>query len=99
GTYVLRHRMVKENVAWFDQIQKTTVTVGPPLAASYSSSPPTAWSPGETKTYAITVTNTGAQTWNAGGTNIVRLGVQFGSASDYPHDGWATDQRFFLPND
>jgi hypothetical protein len=27
GTYVLRQRMVKENVAWFDQVQDTTVTV------------------------------------------------------------------------
>lgn len=27
GSYVLRHRMVKEDVAWFAQIQKTNVTV------------------------------------------------------------------------
>ena len=27
GSYVLRHRMVKEQVAWFTQIQKTNVTV------------------------------------------------------------------------
>jgi len=31
GAYVLRHRMVKESVAWFDQIQKTNVAVAPPL--------------------------------------------------------------------
>jgi hypothetical protein len=27
GTFVLRHRMLKDHVAWFDQIQKTNVTV------------------------------------------------------------------------
>jgi hypothetical protein len=27
GSYVLRQRMVKEAIAWFDQIQKTNVTV------------------------------------------------------------------------
>lgn len=99
GTYTLRNRMVKENVAWFDQIQKVPVAVGNVLAANYGSSPPTTWSAGQTQAYNITVTNTGSQTWNAGGTNIVRLGVHFGTASDWPHDGWATDQRFMLPND
>jgi hypothetical protein len=27
GSYTLRHRMVKEAVAWFDQMQRTSVTV------------------------------------------------------------------------
>jgi len=45
GSYVLRHRMAQQGVTWFGQIQKTNVTVAgqPPLAASYSASPPTAW--------------------------------------------------------
>jgi hypothetical protein len=73
--------------------------IAPALSASYTSSTPTIWAPGATFTYNVTVQNTGTQTWNAGGNNIVRLGVQFGTASDWPHDGWATDQRFFLPND
>lgn len=99
GTFILRNRMVKENIAWFDQIQKVNAAVGNVLAASYNSSPPTTWSAGQTQAYNVTVTNTGSQMWNAGGTNIVRLGVHFGTASDWPHDGWATDQRFMLPND
>ncbi len=99
GTYVLRNRMVKENVAWFDQIQKVNVSVGNVLAASYTSSPPTSWNVGETKAYDVTVKNIGTQTWSAGGPNPVRLGVHFGTSSDWPHDGWATDQRFYLPND
>jgi hypothetical protein len=101
GSYVLRQRMVKEAIAWFDQIQKTNVTVAPQpaLAASYSASPPTAWTGGQTQTYAITVTNTGSQTWNASGSNMVRLGIHFGTASDGWGVGWATDQRFSLPAD
>src|SRR5207245_5655705 len=33
------------------------------LAASYSSTPPTSWSTGQTQSYAITLTNTGSATW------------------------------------
>jgi hypothetical protein len=71
----------------------------PPLAASYSASPPTAWTAGQTQTYAITVTNTGSQTWSATGTNRFLLGIHFGTASDGWGVGWATDQRFSLPAD
>jgi hypothetical protein len=100
GSFVLRHRMVKEGVTWFDQIQKTNVTVvQPALGASYSSTPPTSWSSGQTQTYALTVTNIGTQTWSAGGSNPVRLGIHFGTASDVPGTGWATNQRFSLPAD
>jgi hypothetical protein len=93
--------MVKEGVAWFAQILKTNVTVAaqPVLAARYSASPPTAWASGQSQTYAITLTNTGSQTWTAAGSNRVRLGVAFGTSSDTPGVGWATDQRFSLPAD
>jgi hypothetical protein len=77
----------------------TAGTAGATLAASYSSTPPTTWTTYQTQTYPVTVTNTGTATWNATGTNYFRLGVEFGTASDWPGDGWATDQRFRLPND
>src|SRR5439155_859945 len=82
GNFILRHRMMKEGVAWFDQIQKTNVVVSgaSALAAGYTSSPPTSWTSGQTQTYSISVTNTGTQTWAAGGTTPVRLGVHFGTA-------------------
>jgi hypothetical protein len=101
GSYVLRHRMAQQGVTWFGQIQKTNVTVAaqPALAASYSASPPTAWTAGQTQTYAITLTNTGTQTWSATGTNRFLLGIHFGTASDGWGVGWATDQRFSLPAD
>jgi len=97
GPYVLRHRMVKEGVAWFSQIQKTNVTVGT-LTASYSSTPPTTWQVGVPRTYAITVTNTGTQTWTTSEPYPVHLAVHFGDASDACCT-WATDQRIVLPND
>ena len=100
GSYVLRHRMLKENVAWFSQIQKANVTVAlAALSAAYDSIPPNIWAANQSQSYTITMTNTGAQAWNAGGTQTVRLGVHFGTASDGPHDGWVTDQRFYLPAD
>jgi hypothetical protein len=97
GAYVLRHQMVKEGVAWFSQIQKTNVSVGT-LAASYASSPPTAWQPGVPRTVPVTVTNTGTQTWVVAEPNPVHLSVTFGGASD-ACCSWATDQRVILPND
>src|SRR5213075_467729 len=43
GTYVLRDRMVKEYVAWFQTMEKVNVSVDN-LHASYSGTPPTTWS-------------------------------------------------------
>src|SRR5688572_3190092 len=85
GSFVLRHRMLKEGIAWFPQIHKTNATVtaastSAPLAASYTISPPTAWTAGQPQSYSVTMTNTGSQAWNAAGTNIVRLGVHFGTS-------------------
>ncbi len=77
----------------------TSTPTGPALAASYSSNPPTSWTAGQTQIYQVTVTNTGAQTWNAGGSNPVHLGVHFGTSSDGIGDGWSTDQRFTLTSD
>jgi hypothetical protein len=101
GSYILRHWMVKELVAWFDQERKDAVTVSsvPALAAAYNVSPPTSWSQGQSQTYTITVTNQGAETWLAGGATPVHLGVSFGGASEIPGVGWITDQRFALPSD
>lgn len=74
-----------------------TLTVLPPRAA-YDVRPPPVWSPGETRTYSVRVTNTGSDAWNTRGFYPVRLGVQFGTESEIPLDGWLTDQRFELPS-
>jgi hypothetical protein len=99
GSYVLRHRMVKENVSWFTSQAKTNVTVSNlySLAATYAVTPPTQWNRSEFKTYSITITNTGALSWTNTGTNKVQLGVYFGSSSDAVGAWTVQPYRFALP--
>jgi glucose/arabinose dehydrogenase len=94
GAYVLVHRLVKETEAWFDQISRTTVnvTTNAPLAATYSATLPLAWRAGEVKTYSITLTNTGYETWLNNGSTPVNLGVFFAGVANPPIT------RFVLPN-
>lgn len=106
GSYVLRHRLVKEGTAWFDEIDETPATVTSSaeswarlLSARYEVSPPVTWASGETRSYDVTVTNAGPSTWNTEGGSFVRLGVSFGGESDAPAEEWATDERFTLPGD
>src|SRR4029079_749938 len=98
GTYTLRHRMFSEQDGYFNEIQRTSVSVEK-LSATYTSTPPTIWQPGETKTYSITLVNKGSKTWSATSTNKVNLGVYFDGSSD-DIGAWATEpKRFALPND
>ncbi|HEY2414854.1 MAG TPA: PQQ-dependent sugar dehydrogenase [Pirellulaceae bacterium] len=98
GTYVLRDRMVKEYVAWFNTMEKINVTVDS-LTASYSGTIPTTWSTGQAQRYSITVTNRGTTTWHAAGADQVRLGVYFGKTSDTPPTTAGAIKYFNLPND
>jgi hypothetical protein len=97
--------MVKEAQFWFSQFADVSVTVGQPLwAATYSvaGSTPTSWGGGQTQSYSVTITNTGSQTWPAGGPNPVHLGVHFastGGGEGSNFTSWHTDQRFSLPAD
>jgi glucose/arabinose dehydrogenase/PKD repeat protein len=70
-----------------------------PLSASYVSNPPTTWAPGQVASYPVTVTNTGTQTWPAGGTNAVHLTAYFGGSSDACCTWTVEPIRFNLPND
>jgi hypothetical protein len=98
GSYTLRHRMFSEQDGWFNEIQRTPVSVEK-LNVQYIVSPPTTWKPGETKTYSITLVNKGTKTWNALGTNKVQLGAYFDGSSD-AIGAWATEpKRFALPHD
>lgn len=98
--YVLRHRMVRAGDQWFAQMQRLNATVAAPtLSATYTGTPPTIWNNLLKPTYTVTLLNTGTQTWNATGTNQVRLGIYFGGESDAAN-AWTTQpQRFTLPND
>jgi hypothetical protein len=61
-------------------------------------SPPTTWAQGESKTFDVTLTNTGNIAWPSSGTNPVRLGIHF-TAQAGSCCTWFTDQRFNLPHD
>ena len=102
GTYRLRHRMA-HGYEWFREGPEPTVNVvSTPekwfeiLSADYDVAPAESWAAGQTRTYEVTVTNTGSYTWNPDGPKRVRLGVHFSGESDAPDTGWATDQRFEL---
>jgi fibronectin type 3 domain-containing protein len=104
GSYVLRQRLVQENIAWFGMLEATAVTVGgtpmtPALSATYSGSPPLYWQPGQTKTYTLTVTNTGSQTWYHQGPNAVDLGIYFNGTGDSAGQWPSEPMRAFLSAD
>jgi hypothetical protein len=75
-------------------------TSTPPWSASYATAnTPSTWTPGQTQTYAVSITNTGNQTWAAGTANPVHLGVHFATQGGAPTYQWLTDQRYSLPAD
>ncbi|WP_254510129.1 PQQ-dependent sugar dehydrogenase [Anatilimnocola floriformis] len=96
GSLVLRHRMVRENVGWSDQMLKTTVNIQKTLAATYTGTIPTTWGAGETKTITLTVKNTGTQAWNVTGANQVRLGFYWGGDNDDVGAGLGEPERVYL---
>jgi hypothetical protein len=103
GNLVLEYQMVKEGQFWFDQYADVNVTVAPSWAATYSvGSTPTSWSRSQSQTYSVVLTNNGTQTWPAGGSNPVHLGVHFaatGGGGSVNYNSWYTDQRIALPAD
>jgi len=61
---------------------------------------PTNWGTNQTQSYSVTLTNNGNQTWLAGGTYPVHLGVRFANAGGGAgNNTWYTDQRLSLPAD
>jgi len=108
GNLVLEYQMVKEQEFWFGQFADVNVTVAAPTwSAIYTvTNTPISWAVNQTQTYSVTITNAGNQTWPAGGTNPVHLGVHFattgggqGVSGWAAGNGWFTDQRFTLPAD
>src|SRR5438128_943310 len=98
---VLQAQLVREQQFWFFQTGPMSVTdAAPAWDASYDlSQVPHLWTAGQTQTVAVAVTNTGNQTWPAGGSNPVHLGLHFAAGPGQPYAGWLTDQRVTLPAD
>jgi len=66
GPYEFQWRMVQERVEWFGEASpKVTVTVGRSNGADFvSQTVPTVMFPGDTADVSVTMTNTGASTWD-----------------------------------
>jgi hypothetical protein len=97
GEFVLRHRMVQEHRAWFAQIGKVHPTFS--VDATYVNDTPTIMTPGERRTFGVTVTNNSDAVWLASGANPVHLGVYDSGRSDEIYD-WITEPtRYELPHD
>src|SRR5438132_1140644 len=101
GSMILEAEMIKEHQFWFTQFSPVNVTVsGPTWIASYNmSSAPTSWVAGQSKTFPVTVTNKGNQTWPSTGYTEVDLDFHFttvtGGSSQQTY--WKTSQAFALP--
>ncbi|MDX1963091.1 MAG: PQQ-dependent sugar dehydrogenase [Pirellulales bacterium] len=98
--YVLRHRMVREGISWFKEMERlnfSVTTVGT-SSASYTNTATGVWGTGSTRSYTVTVTNTGTTSWSAGGANPTRLGAYFGGLNEDPAAAIGDVQYFSLPN-
>jgi len=103
GSLYLEAEMLKSQQFWFGQRQPTPVTVAPQtwIAQYDMSQAPASWQAGQTKSFPVTVTNTGNIAWPHGGASAVELDLHFttspgGSASQ---SSWRTSQVFPLTAD
>jgi hypothetical protein len=101
GTMFLEAEMIKEHQFWFAQQSAVSVTVAAPTwSAQYDlTNVPTTWTAGQSKTFSVTVTNNGNQTWPSTGYTEVDLDFHFttvtGGSSQQTY--WKTSQAFALP--
>jgi len=103
GYVSLEAEMFKNQQFWFRQWQAVPVTLYGMWGASFdlSQAPTTGWGAGQSKTFQVTVTNQGTQTWPAGGTNRVMLDLHFttvpGGSSKQAY--WLTSETYLLASD
>lgn len=97
GAYTLTFDLVREGVAWFGSLGalplRTNANVATATyAAQYSISAQTSVLLGESRTLAVTVTNTGNVPWSAAGPNPVNLGYHLfdSSGNTFLWDGGRT---------
>jgi hypothetical protein len=105
---VLEVEAVKEQQFWFNEWSSVALTQTSPVwSAGYDlTQTPRTWTPSQTQTFTVNLTNLGNQAWPAGGASPVRLGLHFATRDGgYPVQyksgmtTWLNDQRFILPND
>lgn len=88
GSYNFQWRLVNEGVAWFGALSPNvaiSVTAPAPYGAQFvSQSVPTALTVGQTATVAVTMKNTGTNTWTAA------AGYKLGSQNPQDNNTWGT---------
>ena len=103
GSYYLEAQLFRDHLFWFPNWTYKGVSVAAATwKATYAMSPPTTWTPGQTQSVSVTLTNTGNQTWNAAGSNPVKLDINFSTSHNGSHDiacCWKTSQIFNLSGD
>jgi hypothetical protein len=101
GSVILEAEMIKEHQFWFAQSSAVNVTVAAPSwTATYDlSKAPAAWTSGQGKTFSVTVTNTGNQTWPSTGYTEVDIDFHFttvtGGSAQQSH--WLTSMALSIP--
>jgi hypothetical protein len=103
GSVYLEAQMFKNKQFWLQQWEWSQVSVGSlAWGANYDvCGAPRSWTPGQSQTFQVTLTNGGTETWPATGTNSVRLNLHFtnrpgGSAA---MAGWLVSYSFPLAVD
>jgi hypothetical protein len=109
GALYLEAAMFKNQQLWFPLAQPVQVNVEPALwwsGTDISGIPlvygaPLAWRSGQTQSFTVVLTNTGNETWLAGGSNGVELDLHFtaGPGGSNKIQSWLTSQIFSLPAD
>jgi spore germination protein YaaH len=103
GAIYLEAQMYKAQQFWFAQTQPVSVTVAPKtwIASFDMSQAPSTWQVGQTKSFSLTVTNTGNVSWPSGGANPVKLDLHFTSSpgGSAKMSSWLTSQIYNLPSD
>jgi len=110
GHVYLEALMVREHRFWFDAVTRSPVqwAAKPVYVANVSwkagintTTFPTTWTKGVSRTFSVTVTNTGNVTWPGSGTNPVMLNIHFASYAGGTANMayWLTSNSFRLPGD
>jgi hypothetical protein len=103
GALVLEAEMTKEHDFWFQQWQPVNVTVVAPVwSASYSlAGVPASWSPAQSQSVTVTVTNNGNTTWPSSGHYRVDLDFHFTTqpGGSVKERYWLTSKAYSLPAD
>ena len=101
GPVVLEAEMAKETEFWFQQWQPLNVTVLLWAAAYDMSQVPKSWAVGQSRTFPVTVTNTGGYAWPSTGFTKVDLDLHFSTRAGGSAKAayWLNSKAFGLPGD